>query len=81
MPHDHEDAFGHVLVDHHAGRPGPKLMLEVDHGSSDWRCTACERVAPWQELIAGQVEGPTLRVPVCPIVDCAGISWLYFRPA
>jgi SAM-dependent methyltransferase len=34
MLQDHEDAFGQALQDHHAGRPGPELMLDVDVGSS-----------------------------------------------
>ena len=33
MLRDHEDAFGRALADHHAGRLGPELMLEVDDGS------------------------------------------------
>ena len=49
--------------------------------SSHWRCTACAQVSPWQELLAGEVEGTTVWVPVCPTADCAGISWLYFQPA
>ena len=27
-----DDAFGAALADHAAGRPGPKLILEVDDG-------------------------------------------------
>src|SRR5262245_31998158 len=34
MLRDHEDAFGRALADHHAGRRGPELMLEVDDGTS-----------------------------------------------
>jgi len=28
-----QDAFGRALLDHHEGRPGPRLMLEADDGS------------------------------------------------
>jgi SAM-dependent methyltransferase len=28
-----QDAFGRALLDHHEGRPGPRLMLEADGGS------------------------------------------------
>ncbi len=48
---------------------------------SHWHCTACAQVWPWEELIAGEVEGTTVWVPVCPTAACAGLSSLYFRPA
>jgi SAM-dependent methyltransferase len=34
MLHAHADAFGQALQDHHAGRPGPTLLLDVEDGSS-----------------------------------------------
>ena len=34
--------------------------------ASHGRCTACAQVSPCQERIAGEVEGTTVWVPMCP---------------
>ena len=45
-----------------------------------WRCRACASVWPWQDLLAGEVEGSAVWLPLCPTADCAGIGWLYLEP-
>ena len=46
-----------------------------------WRCRACGAVWPWRELMAGEVEGADVWLPLCPVEDCAGIGWLYLEAA
>jgi hypothetical protein len=44
-----------------------------------WRCRACAVVWPWQDVLAGEVEGSAFWLPLCPTAGCAGIGWLHFE--
>jgi hypothetical protein len=69
------DAPADVLAQLQAGARAEGHRTWADR----WRCRACAAVWPWQDLLAGEVEGTAVWLPLCPTADCAGIGWLYFE--
>jgi hypothetical protein len=55
--------------------------LALGHGAVflRWWCPACQRVFAWTDMIAGQVQGSQMWLPICPTDGCRGIDWLNLR--